>query len=163
MSTLNALFNVLRGEEEKTVIDQTFRPYGVYKPTEGDIVSMIDDGGEAKIEVAEGVRLDDAASVAILAQRLVALPQMWVCVDTMQPGVGFDSHITGKVTCLRGTMLIRTEQFNTGETYAPGDSVTVVGGLCRANPVGGTEYRQQFGEVFKHDSVKNTLEVSIIS
>jgi len=164
MSTLNALFQVLRGyPDDQSVIREQFKPYSSFLPTEGDIVNVVDDGGVPKVSAATGVRLDGAGSVDALAALLVALPQLWVCLDTMQPNVGYDAKATGLVTCLSGVLLIRTERYNTGETFAPGDTVTPVAGIIRANPVGGTEHRQQYGEVHKVDSVNNTLDVSILS
>jgi hypothetical protein len=164
MSILDSLFDVLRGwPDDQSVIDESLKPFGAYVPQEGDVVAITNDSGEAKISAATGTRLDDAASVAVLAQRLTGLQQLWMVVGGMDPATDFDGVFTGKATVIRGVFEVRTERYNTGDAYVPGDSVSPAAGVLRANPVGGTDYSQKYGEVLRLDSTRNTLDVSVLS
>ena len=164
MSILDSLFDVLRGwPDDQSVIDESLKPFGAFEPQEGDVVAIVDDSGEPKISAATGTRLDDAGSIAVLAQRLTNLQQLWMVVSGMEAGKEFDGIFTGKAVCLRGVFEVRTERFNTGSSYTPGDSVSPLAGVLNLNPIATTDYSQKYGEVLRHDSTRNTLDVSVLS
>lgn len=159
MSLLDSLFNVLRGwPDEMSVIDESYKPNGVFTPLEGDIVSLVNNAGVAEIEAATSVSLNGLA-VADLITALKDLPHMWLVVSGMAPGQT-DGVFTGKAVCILGTYMFQTERFNQSDSYAPGDAVVVAAGLIRAQNHTAGEY-QKFGEVIAHDSDNNTLTVVV--
>jgi hypothetical protein len=164
MSILDSLFDVLRGwPDDRSVIDESLKPFGAYVPSEGDVVAITDDSGEPKISAATGTDIGAFASAALLGQALAGIPQLWMVVGGMDPATDFDGVFTGKATCLRGVFEVRTENYATGDSYAPGDSVTPEAGVLRANPIGGATWHQKYGEVLRLNSTRNTLDVSILS
>ena len=129
----------------------------------GANVTIDKSGNTLTISAATGTRLDDAGSIAVLAQRLTNLQQLWMVVSGMEAGKEFDGIFTGKAVCLRGVFEVRTERFNTGSSYTPGDSVSPLAGVLNLNPIATTDYSQKYGEVLRHDSTRNTLDVSVLS
>ncbi len=161
MSNFTSLFDIVRGRDERSIIDESFQPMAGYVPTCGDIVEVVNDAGVPKIQLLSMPRLDDAANLAALAA-LLASPKVAWTVETGMQANDFSGRHTGKSVCRYGVMMTKTDRFEDGDTYAPGTKVTVVNGIVRANPVGGTAHRQVYGEVIEVAPDNSYLIINVI-
>ena len=167
MSNLNGKFDVVRGWSgdgvEASTIVEDFRVHdsisGSTRLKEGDIVEVRDDG---KVALATSDDLDEGDVIDFMSQK-----QYWLVLDGNEE-TNYDTKIqTGpeqpngtlgyapfKVTCIRGTYMFETQNFNSAGTYVPGDKVAVEGG--EIVPAG---TRHVFGEVREYDAASEVLTI----
>lgn len=181
MSNLNTLFDVVRGwpgtGTDSATITEDFRPHDSVPSNnplkEGDIVFQQSDG---KVARASSVDLASAADVAALAALIAQAKQYWLVLDgnestnydaLAQTGPvgpnGAPSHVPWKVTCIRGTYMVETENFVGARAYAPGAKVTAVDGkvdLIAASDAAGPGYHP-YGEVRKYEPTRGLLTVTV--
>lgn len=181
MSNLNSLFDVVRGwpgtGTDSATITEDFRPHDSIAADnplkEGDIVFQQSDG---KVARADSEDLADAADVAGLAALIAQAQQYWLVVDgnestnydtlgqTGPVGAnGAPAHVPWKVTCIRGTYMVETENFVGSRAYEPGAKVTVVDGqpdLIAASDAAGPGYHP-YGEVREYDSTRGLLTITV--
>ena len=171
MSTLNSLFDVIRGWPETATIEQDFKQHSSVSAgdplVEGDVCFQQSDGRLARATAADW---GTAAGVnaGALATALTTDKQFWLIVsgataqnyDGLQHGNvgGSLGYVPWKVVAIRGTYMFETEEFEAG-AYAVGSNVTVVNGKLVS--VADSPGFRPYAEIFAHDTTRGVLTVSV--
>jgi hypothetical protein len=171
MSTLNSLFDVIRGWPDTSTIEQDFKQHSTVPSNaplvEGDVCFQQSDGTLARATASDWGTAATTSAPA-LATALSTDKQFWLVVsgataqnfDGLQHGnvSGALGYIPWKVVAIRGTYMFETEEFVAG-SYTPGTNVTVIGGKLEslATKAG---YRP-YAEVRAYDSARGVLTVTV--
>lgn len=181
MSTLNSLFDVVRGwpgtGTDSATITEDFKPstsIDADNPLrEGSIVFV---GSDGRVDRATSSDLSAGADADALAAAIAQHQQFWLVVDgnedenydTLQQtgpvqGNGAPSYVPWKVTCIRGTYMVETENFVSGRPYTPGEATAVVDGeldrVADTDGAGGSMY--PYGEIREYDAAQEVLTVTV--
>jgi len=171
MSTLNSLFDVIRGWPENATIEQDFKQHSSVPSDapliEGDVCFQQDDGTLARATAANWGTAA-GTSVAALATALTQDKQFWLVVsgataqnfDGLQHGNvgGTLGYLPWKVVAIRGTYMFETTEFVAG-AYTIGTNVTVVAG--KLNSVAAVAGARPYAEVRAYDSARGVLTVTV--
>lgn len=177
MSTLNSLFDILRGHDggdiEAACISETFQPASGYVPVEGDIVLVDANGKVAPADTGSAAAPNplltiDTSTVVAAVNSLTKIPHMWMIIsgsDTpnydgrTQIGAaagtrfGTIGYAPRRCQAIRGNFMVKTERF-VGTSFSPGDKV--VPGNTAGSSAGqlivapGTNAIAPFGEVYEY-------------
>lgn len=179
MSNLNSLFSVTYGwadaHSDYSTITVPFTPADAVISAnpllEGEWVGV---GSDGKVNRVSGANYGGAGSVAALAALIAESKQMWMVIGGSGP-TDLDSHIqTGApvngvmtwvastVTCIRGTFVVRTQEYVT-RSYVPGNSLTVISGELDLTATGTNAGYQPVGEVLEYNATLGTLTASVRS
>lgn len=178
MSNLNSLFDVVAGwtgtGTDSATITEVFRPHDSIAANnplrEGDVVFQQADG---HVDRASSTNLAAAGTPAELAALIAEAQQYWLVVDgneetnydTLgQTGPigpnGAPSYVPWKVTCIRGTYMVETQNF-VERAYVPGNKVAVVGGQPDLTIAATNPGFHPYGEVKKYDATQGLLTITV--